>query len=179
MIKGKLIGLRAIEKEDLKTMRDWRNKPEFRKNFREYRELNMEMQHKWFERFVIEDNNTLMFLIERLEDSKPMGVCGLTYINWLIRSADLSLYIGEENAYIDYESYADEALNFLMDYSFNQLNLHKLWTELYEFDSKKIRFFEKHNFKKDGILRDNCFEDGRYWNSYIHSLLQEEANRVN
>jgi len=25
MIKGKLVGLRAVEREDLKIMRDWRN----------------------------------------------------------------------------------------------------------------------------------------------------------
>ena len=68
MIKGKLVGLRAVEREDLKIMRDWRNLSEFRKNFREYRELNMEMQIKWFEKYVVEDDNTQMFIIERLKD---------------------------------------------------------------------------------------------------------------
>ncbi len=174
MIKGTLVDLRAVEREDLKTMRDWRNNFEFRKNFREYRELNMEMQNKWFEKFVVGDNNTLMFIIERLGDSKPIGACGLVYINWLVRSADLSFYIGEGNAYIDSKGYADEALNLLVSYAFGQLNMHKLWTELYEFDSKKIEFYEKHKFKKDAVLRDNCFEDGRYWNSYIYSLIQDE-----
>ena len=33
MIKGKFIGLRAVEKEDLKYLRDWRNLTEFRKTF--------------------------------------------------------------------------------------------------------------------------------------------------
>lgn len=179
MIKGKLVGLRAVEREDLKIMRDWRNLSEFRKNFREYRELNMEMQIKWFEKYVVEDKNTLMFIIERLKDSKTIGVCGLVYINWVIRSADISFYIGERNVYIDSAGCADEALNLLMKYAFNQLNMHKLWTELYEFDTKKIIFFEKYKFKKDAILRDNCFEDGKYWNSYIYSLLHDEFFRNN
>ena len=43
--------------------------------------------------------------------------------------------------------------------------------ELYEFDGQKIDFFmQKFKFVRDGILRDNCFEDGRYWNSLIISL---------
>jgi len=137
MIKGELVGLRAVEREDLRVMRDWRNLSEFRKNFREYRELNMEMQIKWFEKFVIEDNNTQMFIIERLKDSKSIGVCGLVYINWVIKSTDISFYIGEKKAYIDSLGYADEAFNLLMKYAFDQLNMHKLWTELYEFDTKK------------------------------------------
>jgi len=178
MIKGKLVGLRAVEREDLKIMRDWRNLSEFRKNFREYRELNMEMQIKWFEKYVVEDDNTQMFIIERLKDSKPMGVCGLVYVNWVIKSADVSFYIGERNVYIDSTGCADEALNLLMKYAFNQLNMHKLWTELYEFDTKKINFYEKHKFKRDAILRDNCFEDGKYWNSYIYSLIQNEFLKV-
>ena len=184
MIKGKLVGLRAVEREDLKIMRDWRNLPEFRKNFREYRELNMEMQIKWFEKFVVEDNDTQMFIIERFKDSKSIGVCGLVYIDWVIKSADISFYIGEKNVYIDSLGYADEALILLMKYAFNQLNLHKIWTELYEFDTKKINFYEKYKFKRDAVLRDNCFEDGKYWNAYIYSLIQDEfleiiENKIN
>ena len=38
--------------------------------------------------------------------------------------------------------------------------------ELYEFDKQKIEFFTKEfNFEQDALLRDNCFEDGKYWNS--------------
>ena len=47
--------------------------------------------------------------------------------------------------------------------------------ELYEFDSEKIDFFtNEFNFKQDGLLRDNCFENGRYWNSHIISLIVNE-----
>ena len=44
--------------------------------------------------------------------------------------------------------------------------------------SKKF-FTEKFYFKQDGLLRDNCFEDGKYWSSYIISLTRKDydANR--
>ena len=48
MIKGKKVGLRAVEKEDLLVLRDWRNNPEFRKHFREVRELSLTDQEAWF-----------------------------------------------------------------------------------------------------------------------------------
>jgi len=177
MIKGKLVGLRAVEKEDLTLLRDWRNNPDFRRNFREVRELNMANQEIWFNKSCVNNPNNFMFIIERLSDSKPIGACGLLYINWIIRSADFSFYIGEANAYIDDEGYAKDAVQLLIDYGFNNLNLHKIWMELYEFDKSKIKFFtEKFNFKKDIQLRDNCFEDGKYWDSYILSLLNCENN---
>ena len=42
---------------------------------------------------VIKDNDTLMFTIVRNKDQTLIGCCGLVYINWVHRHADLSLYI--------------------------------------------------------------------------------------
>ena len=175
MIKGKRVGLRALEKEDLSALRDWRNIQSFRRNFREYRELNMANQEAWFTR-VNASPNDFMFIIVRLEDEQPLGACGLLYTNWIIRSADFSFYIGHDEAYIDDHGYAKEAAALLIDYGFNVLNLNKIWMELYEFDSRKLDFFMgDFGFKKDGKLRENCFEDGRYWDSFIISLLRRES----
>lgn len=173
MITGKLVGLRAVEKEDLPLLRDWRNIPEFRKNFREVRELSLVHQEKWFERSCIGNPNDYMFTIVDQETNSPIGAAGLLYINWIIRSADFSFYIGKDNWYIDELGYAKEAAQLLIDYGFKNLNLHKIWMELYEYDNKKIDFFKKEfKFKQDGILRDNCFEEGKYWNSIIISLIK-------
>jgi RimJ/RimL family protein N-acetyltransferase len=172
MIKGRLVGLRALESGDLPQARDWRNIPSFRRNFREHRELNLLNQQKWFER-ISGSANDYMFGVVRLKDELLIGICGLVYVNWIIRSADISLYIGHEERYIDDEGWAEETINLLIHYGFGNLNLHKLWTELYEYDQKKIELFTKLGFERDATLRDNCFEDGRYWNSYIYSLLRK------
>ena len=113
-----------------------------------------------------------MFTIVDLVSLKPIGAAGLLYISWTIRSADFSFYIGDEKKYIGNDGIAKEAAQLLIDYGFKKLNLHKIWMELYEFDSEKIDFFmNEFNFKQDGLLRDNCFENGRYFNSYMLSLL--------
>ena len=178
MIKGKRVGLRALERTDLELARDWRNLTHFRRNFREFRELNLVNQERWFER-ISASANDFMFMIVRLTDQEPLGVCGLVYVNWVIRSADFSLYLGYQEKYIDEEGLAEEAARLSIDYAFNTLNLHKVWTELYEFDEQKIAMFSKRlGFERDGTLRDNCFEDGRYWNSYIYSLIRPGDQRA-
>ncbi|MBG9375739.1 GNAT family N-acetyltransferase [Panacibacter sp. DH6] len=172
MIKGKLTGLRAIEQEDLNQLKDWRNLPQFRRNFREVRELGSQSQLAWFNSLQTNSNRDFMFSIVELESGKLIGACGLLYINWIIRSADFSFYIGKDELYIDDEGMALDAATILINYGFENLNLHKIWMELYEFDEKKIKFFQQNfNFKTDGVLRDNCYEDGRYYNSLIISLL--------
>jgi RimJ/RimL family protein N-acetyltransferase len=172
MIKGNLIGLRAVENSDLELLKDWRNNTNFRKNFREVRELNTANQEGWFNK-TNNSPNDFMFTIVRLEDNKPIGACGLLYINWINRSADFSFYIGIDDFYIDNHGLASESTELLIKYGFNNLNLNKLWMELYEFDDQKLNFFqEKFNFKIDGKLRENCYEDGKYWDSFILSLLK-------
>ncbi len=176
MIKGKLVGLRAVETEDLKLLRDWRNQPAFRRNFREVRELGLRRQEAWFEK-TNQSADDFMFVVERLEDGAAIGAGGLLYTNWIIRSADFSFYIGLDESYIDAAGYAENAVALLIKYGFESLNLNKIWMELYEFDEKKIKFFtEKFNFVCEGTLRDNCFEEGKYWNSHIYSLLRREYN---
>jgi RimJ/RimL family protein N-acetyltransferase len=174
MIKGETIGLRALEVEDLVLLRDWRNTASFRRNFREHRELNMVNQNVWFSR-VMASTNDYMFVFERLVDGVRVGAGGLLYINWILRSADFSFYIGLDGLYIDNDGLAFESARLLLDYGFNTLNLNKIWMELYEFDIMKIEFFtKKFGFGIDGKLRKNCFEGGKYHDSYIISLLKEE-----
>jgi len=174
MLRGDKIQLRAVERDDLALMRDWRNQPDLRRHFREFRELNLVNQEQWFTRISASPND-FMFVIERTSDGAPIGVAGLVYVHWILRSADLSLYIGADDIYIDGPGgFAEDAARTLIRYAFDNLNLHKVWTELYSFDAKKIELYTRLGFHRDGVLRDNAFEDGRYHDSYIYSRLRTD-----
>ena len=176
MLKGLLTGLTAIERADLEQLMDWRNKPEFRKFFREYRELNMAMQEQWFEKKVLNAPATIMFSIRRLADNVLLGCCGFVYINWVHRYADLSIYIGWNDSYIDEAGYAKDAAKILLKCGYQELGLNKIWTEIYSIDEKKKAFFEELGFRLDGVLRQNYFYDGKWCDSLILSLLVGEFN---
>ena len=49
MFEGKSVSLRALEKEDLEILKEWRNSKHVRKSTREYKLLNMINQKNWFE----------------------------------------------------------------------------------------------------------------------------------
>ena len=174
MLKGKKVYLTSIEKDDLEQLRNWRNREDYRKYFREYREISRDMQMAWYESKVLKDNSTIMFAIRSNETDSLLGCCGLCYINWVNRHADLSLYIGYENSYIDDMGYAEEACKLLFDYGFKELALNKIWTEIYEFDEKKLSLYDKLGFERDGFLREQYYHDGKWWGSYMLSLLERE-----
>lgn len=171
MIKGKLVGLRAVEKKDLEQLRKWRNNPEFRKFFREVNEINKENQEKWY--YSVTDKNTenKMFSIVSLETGELLGACGLCYIDWVNRSADFSIYLGYKGLYID-DKYAVDSAEVLKCYGFDIMNLHRLWAEVYSIDEKKIEFFPKIGFKLDATIKETYWYDGKWNDSLFFNLIK-------
>ena len=72
------------------------------------------------------------------------------------------------------EGYAEESCKLLFDYGFLELGLEKIWSELYEFDDKKINLYQELGMKIDGTLRNQYFYDGKWWDSKMLSILSGE-----
>lgn len=174
MLSGRRVGLRAIDRGDLAQLLVWRNRPDFRRYFREYRELNADQQLAWYESKVLNDPGTRMFAIVDLETGRLLGACGLCYIDWINRSADFSIYIGEGDLYID-EDIAIDAARTMIGYAFDELNLHRLWSEIYDFDLKKTQMFDTLGFHLDGRHRQTHWSEGRWCDSLFFGLLRSDA----
>lgn len=173
MLIGEHVGLRAIERSDLALLANYRNRPEYRRYFREYRELNMDNQNFWYEEIVMKDPKTIMFSIVELESNRLLGACGLCYIDWINKNADFSIYIGADNLYID-NKFAPDAGHTMARYAFDEVGLHRIWSEIYDFDKLKIKFFEKMGFKLDGHHRETYWHEGKWHDSLFYSMLNYE-----
>lgn len=175
MLKGKKVNLCSIERESLEQLRTWRNQPELRKYFREHREINSAMQNSWYEEKVLKDNNQVNFEIRDTKTDKLIGHCGLYYVHWVYRHAEFGIYIGDAS----YRSggYGSDALRTLIKYGFEDLNLHRIWCEVYG-NNKAIEVYKHIGFKSEGILRQNVFKNNEYLDSYILGILKEEYKNI-
>jgi RimJ/RimL family protein N-acetyltransferase len=173
MLEGSVVGLRAIERSDLALLLQYRNCPDLRQYFREFRELSMADQERWFEQRVLNDPATRMFSIVERTTGQLLGACGLCYIDPINRSADFSIYIGADELYID-DIYAPDAARLLIAYGFDELNLHRLWSEIYDFDTRKIRFFEQLGFTLEGRHRQTKWRRSRWSDSLFWGLLSSD-----
>lgn len=170
MLKGKYVGLRAIEESDLSQLLLWRNHPNYRRYFREYRELSQTNQGNWFDSKVLNDKSTEMFSIVDVNTGELLGACGLCYIDWINRNADFSIYIGKDDLYID-ERYAIDAAQVMMKYGFEELNLHRLWSEIYSFDEAKKVMFDRLGFKLEGVHKETHWTEGKWCDSLFYGYI--------
>ena len=170
MLKGKKIILESVEEEHLDQFRIWRNDPDLRKYFREHREISKYMQSKWFER-ISNDKNQFNFSIKEKETSNLIGHCGLYYIDWVNRTGEFGIYIGDEK----YRSggYGSDSLRCLIKYGFSELNLNKIWCEVFD-NNKSISLYKRLGFAHEGTMREHYYNDGKYWDSHFLSLLKRD-----
>ena len=158
-----------LEKTDLQYLRDWRNSDEIRSRTREYSLLNMVNQEDWFER-VSRDRSNEMFGIHI--NGRLVGVCGLCYIDWVARHAEVSIYIGD----IGYrgKGYGLKVLKLLEAKAFNEFNLHRLWAEIFDNNPASIALFEKAGYTLEGAMRQHAYKDGKYRDTLLYGLVRND-----
>ena len=69
--------------------------------------------------------------------------------------------------------YGSDALRTLIKYGFNDLNLNKIWCEVYT-NNDALDIYRHIGFKDEGLIRQHYFNDGKYWDSNLLSLLRCE-----
>jgi len=173
MIRLRSVGLRAIERADLPVLLGWRNRPELRRHFREYRELGGDQQEQWYRATVLDDDRTRMFAIVDLAGDRLLGACGLCAIDWINRIGDFSIYIGHDGLYID-DRFAPDAGRALLGYGFGEMGLHRIWCEIYDFDDAKKRLLAGLGFTLDGRHRETHWCEGTWHDSLFYGLLDRE-----
>ena len=168
-----ILNLRPVEEADIDLIQQWRNCKDIQPYVREYRELSKDAIRSWLDNTT--HNSKFEFFIVEDEFRVPIGVVGLTYIDWVSRNADIHLAIYEKD-WID-DTYAPEVLNIMLEYGFKHLNLHRIYAEVYEVDTKKINFFLDNNFNLDAVLREHHYYNDEYIDSHIYAILKQEYEK--
>jgi RimJ/RimL family protein N-acetyltransferase len=174
MISGRLITLSKPTIEDMPTLLEWRNNPDHRKYYREYRETNLEDQLSWYENIMMKDMTWIHFVIKPLNDlNKIIGVAFLNHIHPIYRTGEFGITIADS----EYrgKGYGKDALITLIGYGFDQLNLNRIWCEVYS-NNNSIHLYRNIGFKDEGLLRQHVFKDGKYLDSYMLGMLKNEYN---
>ena len=106
-----------------------------------------------------------------------IGYCGLTNIDREHRRAEVSFLVATTRTN-DLKVYGEDmynALAFLADHAFRTRKFKRLFTETYAFRKEHISFLEQFGFKREGVLRSHILFKGKFRDSIMHGLLNEDA----
>ncbi|MFQ5891964.1 MAG: GNAT family N-acetyltransferase, partial [Candidatus Methanofastidiosia archaeon] len=171
MIKGEKVILRALEREDLDRCWRWINDREVTRYLRLVYPISKTQEEKWFENQMREDEHNKIFAIQT-HDGKHVGNCGLHNINWKDRNSELGIMIGERD--FQNKGFGTDAIRTLLKLAFSEMNLHRVHLRVYDFNERAQRCYEKCGFVKEGVLREDFFGDGRFYDTIIMGILREK-----
>ncbi|HRN79213.1 MAG TPA: GNAT family protein [Ferruginibacter sp.] len=112
------------------------------------------------------------FLLIEKEQNIPIGECGFHSWNILHRKAELFYVLrGDEHKH---KGYMTEAVQFVLDYGYKALNLHRVEALVAEDNMPSIRILKRYGFKFEGVRREDYNVNGINENSACYSMLRWE-----
>jgi RimJ/RimL family protein N-acetyltransferase len=173
LFEGQLVRLTQLQRDDLPLFRQW---------FRDYEFFRLlvpetavpitdEAEDEWYEH-AVKSKESFFFAIRLLADGRLIGSCGLFDISPKNRCATFGIAIGDKDCWG--KGFGTDATQVLLRFAFQELNLNRVQLEVFAFNQRAIRAYEKIGFVHEGVRRQALFREGRYHDVLLMAILREE-----
>ncbi len=172
MYIGEKIRLREYRKEDAEQAKEYVNDPEVKRllNPNIPYLITLEEEQKWVDG-QSSFKDTYNFAIETIEGNKYIGGCGINNIDWKNSVAVVGIMIGDKNYWG--KGYGTDAMKTLVRFIFEQMNIHKIKLNVFSYNERAIKSYEKCGFRIEGKLLQEIYRDGKYYDDIIMGLIRE------
>lgn len=169
-IKSNLVTLRAIEKRDVPLLHQWSNDPEIWDGLGSW---HFPYSSFTTEEWVLERNkgtDSFVFAIEDLSE-ELIGTVSLTNIDWKNRKAFYGIVIGNRSK--RGKGFAKDAVKALLNYSFFELGLVRIESDIVEYNTRSINFHKGMGWKFEGVKEKSYFSKGKWHNQLLIAFLSD------
>ena len=176
ILRAERVFLRPAERSDIPTFVRWFNDSELTSFVSMRDPMSLAMEERWFEQMLQDHGKSrYLFVICLLEDATPIGNIGLFDIDLVNGSAGIGITIGEKQLWG--QGYGTDAMFALIDFGFGQLRLERLWLEVYDFNPRARRVYEKVGFVHEGMKRQALRFEAEWIEAHIMSILTGEWSK--
>lgn len=177
-VMGKRIVLREFRQEDISGMRSWVNDA----GTTRYMGGIFRLPHTWEQTEAYLSNilqgeaGGVNLVIAEKETLKYLGQCNLFHVDQVSRSAELAIVVAPDSVN---QGYGSEAISLLLSVAFLKMNLHRVWLQVFADNSHAIHVYEKCGFRREGLLREHIYQDGRYEDIVTMGILRRDYDMMN
>lgn len=121
------------------------------------------------------DTNSYNFAIVDNHTDELIGSISLMDIDYINRTAELGIFIGEENHLS--KGYGSEAIMLTLNYGFNFLNLNNIMLKVYSFNERAQKAYKKCGFKEFGVWKKSHYAEGKYYDVVFMNIMKDDFNK--
>jgi RimJ/RimL family protein N-acetyltransferase len=171
-MKTDRINLRPLRKSDSHLLYQWITDRDLVRFNSAYFPVSESDHGAWIEKMMRKHSDLVIFVVEENEEKNAIGTCQLFNINWVHRNAELKIRIGDKE-YLG-KGYGSEAVSMLTRFGFNDLNLHRIYLQVFASNQRAVNAYKKCGFKQEGVARESAFING-YWENIITMGILEDG----
>lgn len=174
MYYSKRLRFRAPERTDIPAFVEWVNDPEVTAGLTIVYPMGMEDETHWFDHMTQLPLELHPFVIEMKEGKewRKIGNCGFHDVDWRNANAEMGIFIGDKKCWD--KGIGTEAVYLLLKIGFETMNLNRVWLRVFANNTRAIRCYEKTGFVHEGRKREAEFQQGKYMDVLLMSVLRSE-----
>jgi RimJ/RimL family protein N-acetyltransferase len=175
MYFGEKIILRAHQKEDIELAANFLNDYEVKKLKTPgtiFPSTYEETEEFFLNKYTKNKESRYGFAIATKDTNEYIGWCGYLNLNRMNNVAEIGIAIGNKSYWG--KGYGTDALNILLRFLFNELNVRKISLDVHDFNERAINSYKKVGFKEEGRLRQEGYVGGEYCDIVKMGLFRQE-----
>jgi RimJ/RimL family protein N-acetyltransferase len=173
IVRGERVYLRPAERSDIPTFVRWLNDAETSMYLSAYSPVSTAMEEGWFEDMLArQGNDGYFFVVCLLADNRPIGTVSLFHIGRTNGSAGVGILIGEKE--LLGQGLGADSMNAVVDFGFGMLRLERIWLDVYDFNERARRMYDRIGFKLEGTQRHGAYRHGKFVDVLLMSMLRDE-----
>lgn len=112
------------------------------------------------------------YMIEEKETNQIIGIIFLINIDYKNRSAECIIDIGVKTMWG--KGIGKTAISLIFEFAFNELHLHQISLQVFSFNERDIKLYEKLGFVFEGRLRETLYRFGEWHDTILMGILKDE-----
>jgi len=166
-----MIHLKELTRDDIPTINKWRQDQEVSAGLGgPFRFIGIETEYAWFENYLKNRNTQVRCCV--WDDDKLVGLISLTSIDYVSRSCEAHILIGDEEG--RKSGVGIVASELMAEHTFFNMNLRRATITVLEENTAAIKLNEYLGYVREGVLRQSVYKQGEYKNQIIMGLLRED-----